>query len=71
MVSEVVQCAKSECDDAGIVNVNFFGDMIAEEDGINKEVLSVPPWQHCISNNFEVGLSKDCIIPDHPSHLWF
>ena len=38
MVSELVKCVKSDCDDAGIVNVNLSGDMIAEEDRINKEV---------------------------------
>ena len=38
MVSEVVQYVKSDCDDAGIVNVNLSEDMIADEDRINKEV---------------------------------
>ena len=50
---------KSDCDDAGIVNVYLSRDMIAEEDRIKKEVQNVKPWQHCRSNSFEVGLSKD------------
>ena len=38
MVSEVVQYVKSDCEEAGIVNINFSGDMISEENRINKEV---------------------------------
>ena len=54
MVSEVVQCIMSNCDDVGIVDVNFFGGMVVEEERINKEVQSFLPR----SKSF-AGVSKN------------
>ena len=40
----MLQCVSSDCDDVDIMNVNLSGDIVAEEERINKEVQCVPPW---------------------------
>ena len=36
--ASTMHCVKSDCDDAGIVNVSLSGDIITDEDRINREV---------------------------------